>query len=146
LFNLQHNIARTARQQHMCLTAYKESATATTYKIERMRHENAILHSGARPPSELDRKLHEVYYRLSGAEHGWNYTHILLDISHEEVDIRTYCIVHLKNHVETQDTELEKRAEMITDLEQRLLEIQEPAPPEPVNPMEIEAMSGIDDD
>jgi hypothetical protein len=51
------------------------------------------------------------------------YTHIFLDISHEEVDIRTYCIVHLKNHVETQDAELEKRAEMITDLEQRLLEI-----------------------
>jgi hypothetical protein len=37
-------------QQHTRLTAYKESATATTREIERLRYENAILHCGARPP------------------------------------------------------------------------------------------------
>jgi hypothetical protein len=37
-------------QQHTRLTVYKESATTTTQEIERLRHENAILRSGARPP------------------------------------------------------------------------------------------------
>jgi hypothetical protein len=101
LFNLQHNTARIARQQHACLMAYEESATATACKIERLRHENAILRSGAWPPSELDRELQEVYRRLSDVEHGCNYTRMLLNISLEEVDIRTHGIVHLENHVET---------------------------------------------
>jgi hypothetical protein len=39
LFNLQHNTTRTGMQQRMRLTAYKESATAATRKIERLRHE-----------------------------------------------------------------------------------------------------------
>jgi hypothetical protein len=47
--------------QRMCLTAYKESATTATNEIERLRHENAILRSGAHPPSEQDRELQEVY-------------------------------------------------------------------------------------
>jgi hypothetical protein len=47
LFNLQHNTARTARQQRTRLIAYEESATATAQEIEKWRHENAILHSGA---------------------------------------------------------------------------------------------------
>jgi hypothetical protein len=44
-------------QQRMRLTAYKESATTVTREIERLRHENAILRSDARPPSEQDREL-----------------------------------------------------------------------------------------
>jgi hypothetical protein len=52
LFNLQHNTARTARQQRTRLTAYEESATTTAREIERLRHENAILCSGACPPLE----------------------------------------------------------------------------------------------
>jgi hypothetical protein len=44
-------------QQRTHLTAYKESVTTTTCEIERLRHENAILHSGAHPPSEQDREL-----------------------------------------------------------------------------------------
>jgi hypothetical protein len=89
LFNLQHNTARSNRQQHTHLMTYEESATTTSREIERLRHENAILRSGARPPSEQDRKLQEVYRCHSGAKHGWNYTRMLLDITHEEVDIRT---------------------------------------------------------
>jgi hypothetical protein len=89
------------RQQRMHLTAYEESATATTQEIERLRHENTILLSSALPPSELNRELQVVYRRLSGAEHGWNYTRMLLNIAREEVDIRTHRIVHLENHVET---------------------------------------------
>jgi hypothetical protein len=57
LFNIHHNTARTGMQQRTCLMAYKESATAATCKIERLSHENAILCSGARPPSEQDREL-----------------------------------------------------------------------------------------
>jgi hypothetical protein len=117
LFNLQHNTVRTARQQRTRLTAYEESATTTAREIEMLRHENAILPSGARPPSEMDRELQEVYRRLSDTEHGWNYMRVLLDITREEVDIRTHGIIHLENHVETQDAELEERAERIADLE-----------------------------
>jgi hypothetical protein len=47
LFNLEHNTARIGRQQRMRLMAYEESATATSHEIERLRHENAILCSGA---------------------------------------------------------------------------------------------------
>jgi hypothetical protein len=83
-----------------------------------MRYENAILRSSARPPSEMDRELQEVYCHLSDAEHGWNYTHMLLDIARQEVDIHTHVIINLENHVETQDAELEERAKRIADLEQ----------------------------
>jgi hypothetical protein len=57
LFNLQHNIARTGIPQRTCLTAYEENAIATVDEIERPRHENVILHNGARPPSEQYREL-----------------------------------------------------------------------------------------
>jgi hypothetical protein len=75
--------------QRTCLMVYKEGATATTHEIERLSHENAMLRSGACPPSEQDHELQEVYCRLSDAEHGWIYTHMLLDITHEEVETRT---------------------------------------------------------
>jgi predicted RNase H-like nuclease (RuvC/YqgF family) len=147
LLNLQHNTARTGMQQRTRLIAYEESATAATDKIERLRHENAILRSGVRPPSEQDRELKEVYHRLSNAEHGWNHTRLLLDITWEEVEIHTHGIIlHLEHHVEAQDVELEARAETIANLEQQLLEFQGQAPPEPVNPEEIDATSGIDED
>jgi chromosome segregation ATPase len=90
--------------------------------------------------------LQEVYHRLSNAEHGWNYTRMLLDSTCEEVETRTHRIIHLENHVETQDTELEERAERIADLKQQLLELRGQAPPEPADPKEIDAMSGIDED
>jgi hypothetical protein len=146
LFNLQHNTDRIGMQQRMHLTAYKESATATTREIERLRHENAILHSGARPLSEQDRELQEVYRRLSNTEHGWNHTRMLLDITREEVETRTHGIIHLENHVEMQDTVIEERAERIADLKQQLIELQGQAPPEPPDPEEIDAISGIDED
>jgi hypothetical protein len=128
LFNLQHNTTKTGVQQRMHLTAYKESATATTREIERLRHENAILRNGARPPSEHD------------------HTHMLLDITREKVDIRTHGIIHFEHHMEAQDAELEERVEMITNLEQQLLELQVQAPPEPADLEEIDAMSGVDED
>jgi hypothetical protein len=146
LFNLQHNTVRTSMQQRTHLLAYEESATAATVKNERLRHENAILRSGVCPPSEQDRELKEVYRRLSNAEHGWNHTHLLLDITREEVEIRTHGIIHLEHHVETQDTELEARAETIANLEQQLLEFQGQAPHEPVNPEEVDATSDVDED
>jgi hypothetical protein len=70
----------------------------------------------------------------------------LLNIAREEVDIRTHGIVHLENHMETQDVDPEERAERITDLEQQLLKLQRQAPSEPTDPEEIDAMSGIDED
>jgi hypothetical protein len=57
MFNLQHNTARTGIHQRTSLKAYEESATTTTHEIERLRYENDILYSGARPPSEQDREL-----------------------------------------------------------------------------------------
>jgi hypothetical protein len=87
-------------QQCTCLTAYEESAAATTRELERLRHENAILRSGARPLLEQDCEMQDVYHRLSDVEHGWNYTRVLLDITHVEVDIRTHWIVHLEHHME----------------------------------------------
>jgi hypothetical protein len=87
-------------QQCTRLTVYKESAAAATRKIERLRHENAILCSGACPPSEQDHELLEVYRRLSNIEQAWNHTHMLLDNTHEEVETCTHRIIHLEHHVE----------------------------------------------
>jgi hypothetical protein len=145
LFNLQHNTARISMQQRTHLTGYKESATAATHEIERLRHENDILCSGARPPSEQDCELKEVYRHLGNAEHGWNHTRMLLDITREEVESHNHGIIHLEHHVEVQDVELEERVEMTANLEQQLLELQVQAPPEPTDPEEIDAMSGIDE-
>jgi hypothetical protein len=132
--------------QRTHLMAYKESATTATREIERLRHENAILCSGACPPLEQDRELQEVYGRLSDAEHGWNHTRMLLDIAREEVDICTHGIVHLEHHAQMQDAKLEERVEMIANLEQQLLELQVQAPPEPTDHEEINAMLGVDED
>jgi hypothetical protein len=71
---------------------------------------------------------------------------MLLDITHEEVETRTHGIVHLEHHVEVQDAELEERVETITNLEQQLLELQVQVAPEPADPEEIDAMSGVDED
>jgi hypothetical protein len=48
---------------------------------------------------------------------------MLLDITHEEVDTHTHRIIHLKHHVEMQDTEFEERAERIANLKQQLLQL-----------------------
>jgi hypothetical protein len=48
---------------------------------------------------------------------------MLLDITREEVQTRTHGIIHLEHHMEVQDAEIEERVEMITDLEQQLLEL-----------------------
>jgi ribosomal protein L29 len=48
--------------------------------------------------------------------------------------------------MEVQDAELEERAETIANLEQQLLELQVQAPPEPVDPEEIDDMLGINED
>jgi hypothetical protein len=71
---------------------------------------------------------------------------MLLDITQEEVETRTHGIIHLEHHVGVQDAELDERAEMITNLEQQLLELQVQVPHEPTDPEEIDAMSGIDED
>ncbi len=71
---------------------------------------------------------------------------MLLDITREEVETRTYGIIHLEHNMEVQDAELEERVEMITNLEQQLLELQVQAPPEPVDHQEADVMSGIDED
>jgi uncharacterized protein YecE (DUF72 family) len=71
---------------------------------------------------------------------------LLLDIAREKVDTRTHGIIHLEHNVEVQDAELEEWVETIANLEQQQLEFQGQAPPEPVNPEEIDALSGIDED
>jgi hypothetical protein len=66
---------------------------------------------------------------------------MLLDITREEVETRTHGIIHLENHVETRNAELEESPQRINDLEQQLLKLQGQADPE-----EINAMLGIDED
>jgi hypothetical protein len=133
-------------QQRMLLTAHEEHTTATSSELERLRHENVILRSSALSPIEQDREMQVAYRHLSEAEHGWNYTPMLLDITREEVDIRTHRIIHLEYTVETPDVELEETAETITNLEQQLSKLQRQAPLEPVNHEEIDAMFGVDED
>jgi hypothetical protein len=107
----------------MRLTAYKEHTTATACELERLRHENDVLRSSALPPLEQDRELQVAYRYLSEAEHGWNYTCMLLDITREEVDIHTHGIIHLEHAYKTHGIDLKERAEMIAYLEQQLLEL-----------------------
>jgi hypothetical protein len=95
LFNLQHNTSRTIMQHHMCPMAYEEHTAATSRVLKRLRHENAVLCSGACPPSKQDRELQVAYHLLSEVEHGWNHTRMLLDIAHEEMDTHTHGIIHL---------------------------------------------------
>jgi hypothetical protein len=146
LFNLQFNTARTSMEQRMRLTAYEEHATAIACVLERLRHENAVLRMGALPPSKQDRELQVAYRRRSEAERGWNYIHMLLDITREEVDIHIHGIIDLEHAYETQGIELEERTETIANLEQQLLELQGQAPPKTIDHQEIDAMSGIDED
>jgi hypothetical protein len=70
---------------------------------------------------------------------------MLLAITREEVDVCTHRIVHLQHTMEIHDVELEERAEMITNIEQQLLELQRQAPLEPLDHEEIDAMSSIDE-
>jgi hypothetical protein len=133
-------------QQRMHLTAYDDHATTTSRELESLRHENAILRSSACPPSEQDCELQVAYRRLSEAEHGWNYTRKLLDITREEVDVHTHGIINLELAIEKQDAKLEERAETIANLEQQLLQLQGPTPPALMDHEEIDAMSGIDED
>jgi hypothetical protein len=44
LFNLQHNTNKTIIEEHMHLNTYEEHSTFRACKMERLRHENAILH------------------------------------------------------------------------------------------------------
>jgi hypothetical protein len=62
------------------------------------------------------------------------------------VDIRTHVIVHLENTIETQDSEPEERAEMITNLDYHLLELQLQAPPAPEDPDEADMMFGVNEE
>jgi hypothetical protein len=96
-FHLQHNTARTGMQQHMHLTACKEQATTTSCELERLSHENVILRNNTLPPSEQHHELKVAYHRLSEAEHEWNYICQLLNITREEVDIRTHRLIHLEH-------------------------------------------------
>jgi hypothetical protein len=57
LFNLQQSTADIGVQQSTLLTAYEERATATSAEMEKLRLENAVLHSSALSPSEQDHEL-----------------------------------------------------------------------------------------
>jgi hypothetical protein len=52
LFNIQQSTANIGVQQSTLLAAYEKCATATSAEMEKVRHENAILHSSALSPSE----------------------------------------------------------------------------------------------
>jgi hypothetical protein len=81
----------------MPLIAYEEQATAMSCEMEMLRHENAILLRWTVQSSDKDLELQVAYYRLSEAEHMWNYTRQQLDLAREEVDTQTHMIVHLEH-------------------------------------------------
>jgi hypothetical protein len=84
---------------------------------EGLRHENVILRGGTLPPLDQDCELLVTYHRFNEAEHGWNYTHQQLDLACREVDTCTHMIIHLEQHIEQHDLDLEERAAMVTALE-----------------------------
>jgi hypothetical protein len=100
LFNLQASTGRTVMWQHLHSSSLEQH-------VKELRCANAILHSGAPPPSDQDRELLVVYRRLSEAEHGWHYFRQQLDAAHEMLDERTNAIIHLEHHVEQHDLDLE---------------------------------------
>jgi hypothetical protein len=146
LFNLQHNTGRTVIKQRACLNAYEEQVTFMSCEMEMLRYENAILRRRTLQSSDKDLELQVAYHHLSEAEHGLNNARQQLDLTREEVDTWTHAIMHLKNVIETQDVELDESTEMITNLEQQLLELQLQTPPAPEDPDEAGTMSGVDED
>jgi TolA-binding protein len=112
--------------------------------VEELRHANAILRSGAPPPSDQDRELQVMYRRLSEAEHGWHYFRQQLDAAREMLDECTHVIIHLEHHIKQQEFELEQKAATIVDLEQQLQV--PPAPVAPVAPAEPDAESDVDEE
>jgi hypothetical protein len=103
-------------QSRMRVKAYEEQSIRTSLELQRLGHENHILHQGRFCIREKDQVLQSLYYHLSKVEHGLNHTRPQLLLPREEVDTRTYAIVHLENTVEQQDVELEEREEQIADL------------------------------
>jgi chromosome segregation ATPase len=128
-------------QQCMHLTAYDERNTTISHKLEQLKHENTLLHSGTLSPLDQDHELRVAYRRLSEAEHRWNYTRQQLDIAREEVDSHTHVIIHLEDANEQQELELKERAAVIASLEQQLL-----APLTPIDPTEPEVVPDVDEE
>jgi hypothetical protein len=60
------------------------------------------------------------------------------------LDERTHAIIHLEQHVEQQDLDLEQRAVTIADLEQQLQV--PPAPAASAAPAEPDAESDVDEE
>jgi hypothetical protein len=142
LFNLQASTGRTVMRQHLHSSSLEQH-------VEELRRANALLRSGAPPPSDQDRELQVAYRRLSEAEHGWHYCRQQLDAAREMLDDRTHAIIHLEHHVEQQDLDLEQRAATIADLEQQLQALQlqvPPAPAAPAAPAEPDAESDVDEE
>jgi hypothetical protein len=146
LFNLQHNTSRTVIQQCMHLAAYEEHATATSHELERMMHDNAILHHGTVPPSNQDWELQVEYRHLNEAKDGWNFTHRQLDLIREVVDTYTNVIIHFEHAIEQQDLKLKERAVTIATLKQQLQVVQLQTPPTPEAPTEPDAVSDVNEE
>jgi hypothetical protein len=100
LFNLRHHTARIVIEQRVCLNPDMEQATHTTHELDRMGRENYIHRQGALGTTEKDLELQAAYHRLSVAEHGLNFARLQLDLTWEEVDMRTHTIIYLENAVE----------------------------------------------
>jgi hypothetical protein len=135
MFNLQASTGRTVMRQHLHSSSLEQH-------VEELRRANAILRSGAPPPSDQDRELQVAYHRLSEAEDGWHYFRQQLDAAREMLDERTHVIIHLEH----QDLDLEQRAATIADLEQQLQVLQLQVLPAPAAPAEPDAESDIDEE
>jgi hypothetical protein len=61
LFHLQHNTGRIIIEHNAHLNAYVEQVTLTSHVMERMVHENTILHRGTHVSTEKDLELQVAY-------------------------------------------------------------------------------------
>jgi hypothetical protein len=57
------------------MAAYDERHITTSNDLVQLKCENDLLCGGTVPPLEQDRELKVMYYRLSEAEHAWQYIH-----------------------------------------------------------------------
>jgi hypothetical protein len=85
-FDLQHTLARTVIQQRLSLAAYDVHISNISHELAQLKNENDLLRGDTVPPSDQDRELAVAYHHLSEADHRWNHTPQLLDVTCEMVD------------------------------------------------------------
>jgi hypothetical protein len=80
LFNLQHNTGRTMIEPCACMDMYEWQSIWVSLALEKLGHNNGILHQGTFGKHEKDLDLQSLYCCPSEAERRMNHTHTRLDL------------------------------------------------------------------